>query len=82
MFGLDKSDMLIFDSIFFSRKVTCDANSTAPATLRFLDAKGNIVLDSLEVSPGTSYSIDELSMNVPYIVEIKTEADFILLNFH
>lgn len=81
-FGFDKRDTLIFDSIFFSRKITCDANSTAPATLRFLDADGNIVLDGLEVTPGISYFLDELSLNIPYIVEIKTDADFILLNFH
>lgn len=76
------TDVLVFDSIFYDKEVTLDANGDGAISIRCLDRTGNIVLGETVVEPGTSLNLDVLQSNTEYIVEVKTTADFVLLNFH
>lgn len=76
------TDVLVFDSIFYDKEVTLDANGDGAISIRCLDRTGNIVLGETVVEPGTSLNLDALQSNTEYIVEVKTTADFVLLNFH
>lgn len=76
------SDVLVFDSIFYDKEVTLDANSDGAVSIRILDRAGNIVLEETQLEPGTSLNLDALQSNTEYIVEVRTTVDFVLLNFH
>lgn len=51
-------------------------------SIRILDSCGNIVLGENVMEPGTSLELDALQDDTEYVVEVKTTADFVLLNFH
>ena len=76
-----ESEFLEFDSVFFSKEVVNDGNSSGTVFLRISDVSGNIILNETEILPGTSLSLDMLRNNTPYSVEIKSDADFLHLNF-
>lgn len=76
------TDVLVFDSIFYDKEVTLDANGDGAIIIRILDRTGNIVLGETVMEPGTSLELDALKDDTEYVVEIKTTADFVLLNFH
>lgn len=78
----ENADVLNFDSVFYSREVINDANSTSAVLLRFLDPGSQKCIVEAEVFPGTSFSLTALKRNVPYAVEIKSDAAYIHLNFH
>lgn len=75
-------DVLVFDSIFYEKEVTLDANGDGAVSIRILDRTGNTVLEETVMEPGTGLDLDALQSNTEYIVEVKTTADFVLLNFH
>lgn len=79
--GTDTTDILQFDSLFYEKKVVNHANSDAPVLLRVLDEGGNIVLEELEIQPGTSESLKQLKHNQKYHVEVRTSGETIFLNF-
>lgn len=76
------SDALVFDSIFYEKEVTLDANGDGAVSIRILDEGGNTVLEEAVMEPGTGLDLDALQSNTEYVVEVKTTADFVLLNFH
>lgn len=80
--SFNDSDFLIFDSIFYDKEVTLHANSDGAISIRIFDKNGNIVVEETVIEPGTSLSLDTLQNNIEYVVEIKTTADFVLLNFY
>lgn len=80
--SFENTDALVFDSIFYDKEVTLDANSDSPISIRISDSKGTIVLSESTLEPGTSLALDALERNAEYTVEIKTMADFLLLRFH
>lgn len=80
--SFNDSDFLIFDSIFYDKEVTLHANSDGAISIRIFDKNGNIVVEETVIEPGTSLSLDTLKNNIEYVVEIKTTADFVLLNFY
>lgn len=75
------TDVLIFDSGFYKKKVTLDANSDGAIRIRISDTNGKIILDERTIQPGTDLNLDMLEKDVKYIVEIRGNADFICLNF-
>ena len=75
------TDVLIFDSGFYKKKVTLDANSDGAIRIRVSDTNGRIILDEKTIQPGTDLNLDMLEKDVEYIVEIRGNADFICLNF-
>lgn len=77
----ETTDNFHFDNLFYSRKVINTVDSEGPVTLRFRDLDGNVVLDELELQPGTSASLKGLRLFTDYQIEIKTDADFVALNF-
>lgn len=79
--GLDAQETLNFDSLFFKREVINHALSDDMVTLRVLDETGQVVLDDVEVQPGSSASLKELKRSTEYRVEIKTFADHVILRF-
>lgn len=79
--AFEGNDFLIFDSPFYSKEVVLDANSSGAAELRILDQSGNTLIES-NILPGTGIELDGLKNNIPYSVEIRGEADFLLLNFY
>jgi len=76
-----ESEFLEFDSVFYSKEVVNDGNSSGAVFLRISDVSGNIVLNETEIMPGASLPLDILKNKTSYTVEIKSEADFIHLNF-
>jgi hypothetical protein len=76
------TDVLVFDSTFYDKEVTLDGNGDGAISIRILDRIGNIVVGETVVEPGTSLKLDALQSNTEYVVEVKTTADFVLLNFH
>lgn len=80
--SFEDADALVFDSIFYEKEVTLDGNCVGAISIRISDNNGNIVLDETTIEPGTSLDLNVLEKNTEYFVEIKTDADFVLLNFH
>ena len=80
--SFNDSDVLIFDSIFYNKEVTLHANSDGPIGIRIFDKNGNMVVEETVIEPGTGLKLDTLRNNIEYVVEIKTTADFVLLNFY
>lgn len=78
----DNADVLNFDSVFYSRAVINDANSTDAVLLRFINPVSHEYVAEAEVFPGTSFSLTTLKRNTDYAVEIKSDAEFVHLNFH
>ena len=76
------ADVLVFNSIFYDKEVTLDGNSDDAVSIRILDKAGNIVLKESVIEPGTSLKLDAVQDDTEYVVEVKTTADFVLLNFH
>lgn len=76
------TDVFIFDSIFYKKEVTLDANSDTAISIRISDINGTLVLDEKTIQPGTSLNLDMLKKDVEYIVEIKGNANFIGLHFN
>lgn len=75
------TDVLVFDSIFYQKRVTLDANSDSAIRIRIRDTNGEIVLGEQTIQPGADLTLDMLENDMAYIVEIKGNADFIGLNF-
>lgn len=75
------TDVLVFDSSFYKKKVTLDTNSDAAIRIRISDTNGKIMLEEKTIQPGTDLNLDMLEKDVEYIVEIRGNADFICLNF-
>lgn len=79
--GAEQTNTLNFDNIFYTKQVVNDANSDAAIDLRVLDTEGNIVLDEIQIQPGTAQSLDELKRNTEYHLEVKTTGEDVFLNF-
>lgn len=75
------SEYLNYDRLICGKEVIADINSEAPIDLRISDAAGNVVIDSLTLHPGNKSSLKELKRNTDYRVEIKADADFVLIRF-
>ena len=78
---IGESGYLNFDSIFYSKEIVLDANSSAEAIFRIFDQAGDLVLDNLTLEPGTSVSLDTLERNTNYLVEVKTSGEAIFVSF-
>ena len=78
---IGESGYLNFDSIFYSKEIVLDANSSAEAVFRIFDQAGNLVLDNLTLEPGTSVSLDSLERNTNYLIEVKSTGEAIFVNF-
>ena len=75
---IGESGYLNFDSIFYSKEIVLDANSSAEAIFRIFDQAGDLVLDNLTLEPGTSVSLER---NTNYLVEVKTSGEAIFVSF-
>ena len=80
--GIHFEDTLNFDSIFYDRKVVCDASNQNQVLLRVLDSEGNVVVEEFALQPGEEASLAELHRYTQYRVEMKAEEGTVLLNFH
>ena len=78
---IGESGYLNFDSIFYSKEIVLDANSSAEAIFRIFDQAGDLVLDNLTLEPGTSVSLDSLERNTNYLIEVKSTGETIFVNF-
>lgn len=72
---------LNYDRLICEKEVIVDANSSGGITFRICDTEGNIVVSPFYVAPGTSYSLEMLSRNTDYIVEIQTVGASFLIRF-
>ena len=75
------TDVLVFDSSFYKKRVTLDANSDGAISIRISDTNGRIILDEKTIQPGTDLNLDMLEKKTEYIVEIKGNAEYACLNF-
>ena len=80
--NFENTNGLVFDSIFYKKEVVNDANSDGTINIRIRDKSEKIVLDETTMEPGTSLDLNMLKKNTEYVVEIKTKADFVFLNFY
>ena len=80
--GLDFEDQnyLIYDSVFWKKEITNAANNPNEILLRVKDEGGKIVIDELEISPGTSAKLEQLKRNEKYYFEFKTKNGLYLIN--
>lgn len=78
---IGESGYLNFDSIFYSKEIVLDANSSTEAVFRIFDQAGNLVLDNLTLEPGTSVPLDSLERNTNYLIEVKSTGEAIFVNF-
>lgn len=63
-------DYLIYDSIFWKKKITNHASNEIDVLLRVKDEAGLIVVDELKIPAGTSVKLDSLKKNKKYYFEI------------
>lgn len=66
-------DFLIYDSVFWKKEITNHANNEGDIFLRVKDENGNIIIDELLVSVGTSVQLDSLKNKEKYYFEIKAK---------
>lgn len=80
--AFDQSQYLIYDTIFYKKKITNNANSSGIVTFRILDKEGNIVMDKISMEPGTTKKLNNLENNEKYIVQFLGEAGWYMVNFY
>ena len=74
-------EYLKFDSFFWEKEITNDANSRDEILIRVKDKEGKIIIEELKVLPGTSVKLKNLKNNEKYYLEFKTKSDgFYLIN--
>ena len=71
---------ITFDSIFWDKDVTNNANSVGEMLLRVKDVYGNIVLDEFILKPGESIKLDKLKNDEKYFFEVKAPQGRIFLS--
>ncbi|WP_336758332.1 hypothetical protein [Paenibacillus sp. USHLN196] len=76
----DGKDSIEYDTVFWDKAIINDANSDRNVLLRVKDAKGAIVIEEFQVSPGTSKHLDGLIRDTKYFFEIKAEEGQFILN--
>ncbi|WP_145321576.1 hypothetical protein [Paenibacillus xylanexedens] len=76
----DGKDSIEYDTVFWDKAIINDANSDRNVLLRVKDAKGDIVIEEFQVSPGTSKHLDGLIRDTKYFFEIKAEEGQFILN--
>ncbi|MGV2882477.1 hypothetical protein [Paenibacillus taichungensis] len=76
----DGKDSIEYDTIFWDKAIINSANSDQNVLLRVKDAKGDIVIEEFQVSPGTSKHLDGLIKDTKYFFEIKAEEGQFILN--
>lgn len=80
--SLEGNPYLNYDSIFYKKTVTNNANSAKSIKMRILDEKGNTVLDELIIEPGTTIDLNKLESNKDYKVEIWIDTGWYMLYFN
>lgn len=80
--SLEGSQYLNYDSIFYKKTVTNNANSSKSVKMKILDEKGNTVLDDLIIKPGTTIDLNKLENNKDYTVEIWIDTGWYMLYFN
>lgn len=68
-------DYLIYDSVFWKKKITNHANNEIDVLLRVKDEAGLVVVDELKIPAGTSVKLDSLKKNEKYYFEIIAKQD-------
>lgn len=76
-----ESGYLNFDSVFFSRICTNDANSAGEVHLKFIDVNGDVIIDNITIKAGESTELEALKRNTDYFVEIKCGNGQFFINF-
>lgn len=78
----DGAEHFSFDSVFYSKEVSNDANSSGDVILRISDDSGKVIIDEITVEAGKSVLLDKLERNTEYIFEIKADCEFVLLRIY
>lgn len=78
----DGNQYLNYNSIFYKKMITNNANSTGSIKMRILDENGTIIMDNLVIEPGVSINLKKLKNNKNYIVEIWVDTGWYLLCFN
>lgn len=78
----DGNQYLNYNSIFYKKMITNNANSTGSIKMRILDEDGTIIMDNQVIEPGVSINLKKLKNNKNYIVEIWVDTGWYLLCFN
>lgn len=78
----DGNQYLNYNSIFYKKMITNNANSTGSIKMRILDEDGTIIMDDLVIEPGISIDLKKLENNRNYIVEIWVDTGWYMLCFN
>ena len=78
--GTHTSEYLELNNIFFDGTITCNANSDGMVTLRIKDLDGEILIDNIQIEPGTSYETQGLKKFTEYILEVENSSNHVVIN--
>lgn len=78
----DGKEYLNFNSIFYKKKITNDANSTESIELRISNEESEVIVDDLFISPGETADLHSLKNNTNYKVEFRCKSGIYILNFY
>lgn len=68
---INYQDYLLYDSLFWKKEIVNDANNESDVLLRVKNEKGVVIIDDIQLSPGTSIKLDNLKKGEKYFFEIK-----------
>ena len=71
---------LTYDSIFWRKEITNDANSAGNILMRVKDINGEIVVNEFQITPGKSAKLEGLKNGKKYFFEIKAEKGRFFIN--
>lgn len=77
----DTGDYLIFDSLFFEKRVIHADIDERTILIRVKDTNGNIIIKTHKLDSAQSISLKKQKRNQPYIVEIKGKKGEYFFNF-
>lgn len=71
---------LTYDSIFWRKEITNDANSAGNILMRVKDINGEIVVNEFQITPGKSAKLEGLKYGEKYFFEIKAAKGRFFIN--
>ena len=78
--GINYQEYVIYDSLFWKKVIVNDANSESEVLLRVKDAKGNVIMDEIRISPGKNVKLEDLKRGEKYYLEIKASSGRFTIN--
>lgn len=69
----EEKDYVILDSVFWKKVIVNHANNPNNIILRIKDVHGDLIVNEVEIRPGTHVKLPELKYNERYYLEVKVD---------